>query len=230
MYGSDVTGTMGYANFIGSEQEGSYTRIEIRFHLSNESYPNISPSFEITELDGIAQSYKSTLISELSQQASLLTGTPMLLPLLSFLQEWIDNYSIKNKEKLSAPVHILTKILQDTTLSSTPHESSLNVLGLDDAENELNREDIALVTEEAFLEWKTSFYAHKVDASKPKTSSGTQKLTGRQLFERNSVEQQSDSAGCLAEDEEVVEVNFALFHDSSPENSEPQTEDEADFS
>lgn len=37
MYGSDVTGTMGYANFIGSEQEGSYTRIEVSLRTSTGS-------------------------------------------------------------------------------------------------------------------------------------------------------------------------------------------------
>ena len=97
MYGEDITGMPHHVIFVENQQEESYTRIEvslrsladltsrndiwviynlivslkIRFHLSNKAYPNISPSFEITSLVGIAQSYKATLISELSQQVSI---------------------------------------------------------------------------------------------------------------------------------------------------------------
>ena len=50
----------------------------------------------------------------------------MLLPLLSFLQEWIDNYALKNKEKPATPIHTLTKILQNAALLSTSSEHDAN--------------------------------------------------------------------------------------------------------
>ncbi|XP_028164726.1 RWD domain-containing protein 1 [Ostrinia furnacalis] len=155
-------------------------------------YPEELPIIELDNEDNFDDSvHKNELLEHLTQQGTENLGMVMIFTLVSAGQEWLNekwDYIKKEREE-----RILAKLKADE-------------------EAELKRFEGTRVTVESFLAWRKQFEIDMgIPARREREAKGKDKLTGKELFLRDTTLNESDLK--FLDDGDAVKVDESLFQD-----------------
>ncbi|XP_053566859.1 RWD domain-containing protein 1 [Bombina bombina] len=176
----------------GEEDENVQVTLKFTYVAS---YPDKAPLYEIAAQENLEDGDASDLLSLLEQQAEENLGMVMIFTLVSAVQERLNEIVdlIKNRQE---------------------EEKLKKEKEAEEAEKVCFHGTV--VTIENFLSWKAKFEAEEAEMKRKKQKedeqSGKNKLTGKQLFERDHNLDTSDIK-FLEEAGNNVEVDESLFQD-----------------
>ncbi|XP_046583260.1 RWD domain-containing protein 1-like [Haliotis rubra] len=159
-----------------------------------ENYPDEPPLMEIIDPENLDDADVESLTQYLNEQAQENIGMAMVFTLVSALQERLTT-NVEDAQR---------KVVEDK-------EREQRVL----EEIERKRFEGTRVTVESFMSWKQKFDAEMAELKKSKTDVEvtSKKLTGYELFMRDSSMNDSDVQFLQSADADTVEVDESLFQD-----------------
>jgi len=159
------------------------------------TYPDDVPVIEVNMYENLDDSDAEQLQADLAQLASENLGMVMVFTLVSAAQDWLAKHveDMKRKEE---------------------EDRERKIREAEEAERK--RFEGTRVTVESFISWKAAFDAEMLALKKQQMmkeeASGPKKLTGRELFEKDTSLIQSDMK-FLQDGEEEVKVDESLFEE-----------------
>jgi len=174
------------------ENERVTVEASLQFTFTKK-YPDELPLMEFSSSFNINEQDEQDILDGLKEEASSNLGMAMTFTLVSVAQEHLER--------------IVERIKQEKEELKKRKELELQ------KEEELKYHGTP-VTVESFTKWKINFEneLNSKEGKKIKTDVDIKKLTGRQLFERDSTLQFSD-AQFYSEDTSAVQVDESLFQD-----------------
>ncbi|XP_071113870.1 RWD domain-containing protein 1-like [Haliotis cracherodii] len=159
-----------------------------------EKYPDEPPLMEITDPDNLDDADIDSLTQYLNEQAEENIGMAMVFTLVSALQERLTT-NVEDAQR---------KVVEDKERQQRELE-----------EIEQKRFEGTRVTVETFMSWKQKFDAEMAELKKNKAEIEvtSKKLTGYELFMRDSSMNDSDVQFLQSADADTVEVDESLFQD-----------------
>uniref|UniRef100_A0A1I8AV82 RWD domain-containing protein n=1 Tax=Steinernema glaseri TaxID=37863 RepID=A0A1I8AV82_9BILA len=177
-------------------EEGEEFEIELKVDLT-ANYPDEVPNISLGGMEErLSESRIQKLTEELRRVAEENLGMPLVFTVISHLQEQIG--------------HIVNE-------SANEKEEALRAAERREEEEAQKKFEGTRVTVESFLVWKAKFDAElaalKADEVKAREAALAGRLTGRQLFLRDTTLNISDIALIEQSGANDVEVNESLFED-----------------
>lgn len=154
------------------EEEEKYW-VKLWFEFTPD-YPNEMPLFGIEESNNLFEEDATELINLLTDEANNLLGNEMIFLLVSSAKEWLNtrkDESVKRKEEM---------------IERKKREAE---------EAEMKRFEGTRVTVDSFMKWKLRFDSEMAslrERSGEKEKETGRKLTGRELFEKDTTLNESD--------------------------------------
>ncbi|KAL7637480.1 UNVERIFIED_CONTAM: hypothetical protein RMT77_012208 [Armadillidium vulgare] len=174
-----------------STDEGIGAAVDLIFEYT-PSYPDEPPLLEINPLHNLDDDDIEILRNRLQEQCSENLGMVMVFTLVSFTLEWLNNKIESDKKKQEEEKELKKKALEEL---------------------ERKKFEGTRVTVESFLAWKRKFIAERFPfLEKEKDDEKGRKLTGKELFLKDSTLNESDLNFLGAEGDEVA-VDESLFQD-----------------
>jgi len=157
------------------------------------TYPDAVPIIEVGDYDNLDEEHVTELQEMLQKEAEDNVGMVMIFTLVSTAQEWLN-----------------TKL--DEIEKNREEEAERKLREKEEAERQ--RFEGTRVSVETFLLWKATFDAEMAALKKKiqKEEPTSKKLTGRELFERDSTLNESDIQ-FMQEGEEEIKVDESLFQE-----------------
>lgn len=203
--------------FEDSDNRQQNLSVELLFILP-PNYPDVQPSIEILDSRNLEEFELNELQDNLKKQAQELLGTVMVFMLVSDVIEWLSTKSDREANELETE--------NERRKKEVEAEETKKIVG-------------TAVTVDSFLAWKARFDAemlklsmeqkkHQVESS----SGGSNRLTGREMFESDKTLAESDLNFVEDLDQNQIE---ALLHNieeielEEDEDLELELDDEDDF-
>lgn len=194
-----VLSTTPYHRFeitVSSESTGKEEEEEERIHVTlqftyTENYPDEAPVYEVTDQENLEAHEKEGIISLLQEQIEENLGMAMVFTLVAMLQEYLNERIDERQKEKDEQLEIIAEEKRKIR------------------EEEEQRLKGTTVTVDSFLEWKARFDEERLKKMNKKVE--TNKLTGRELFEKNEDLFTSDIA--LLDEGDKVLVDESLFQD-----------------
>ncbi|XP_078698933.1 RWD domain-containing protein 1-like isoform X1 [Branchiostoma floridae x Branchiostoma belcheri] len=181
-----------------SHEEGAPLGVDLQFTYV-PTYPDAPPEMEVLSPQNLTEQDISSIQDLLEQQAEENLGMVMVFTLVSAVQERLSEL-VEEKKKQA--------------------EEERERKQREEEEKEKKRFEGTRVTIETFLAWKDRFDQEIAEKKKSKKEEdNSKKLTGKQLFERDTSLNDSDARFLDNEDitlgagDESVEVDESLFQD-----------------
>lgn len=177
-------------------------------------YPETeTPIISILETTNLLEEDEEELLSLLKTEAKASLGMVMIFTLVSVASEWLNKRKDEDEKR---KVEAIEKKKRDAE------------------EMEMKRFEGTRVTVESFLKWKFSFDAEmaqvKSKTQQKESTASSRKLTGRELFEKDTTLYESDLAfleegdltsGGVSLDDAGVTINDDLFDPDDDEDDDP---------
>ncbi|XP_077295206.1 RWD domain-containing protein 1 isoform X2 [Arctopsyche grandis] len=154
-------------------------------------YPDEPPLLLLEETQNLDDEDQQRLVDHLMSMAEENLGMVMIFTLVAAAQEWLDNKSDE-----------LKKVKEEGALKKLRAEE----------EAEMKRFEGTRVSVESFLAWKTNFEIETgIVLRREKDLKDSRKLTGKELFLRDTTLNESDLK--FLDDGDAVKVDESLFQD-----------------
>lgn len=191
-------------------------RFAVRLEIElSRNYPQESPKCEIKhQVDKITNTDIQQVQKLITRTFEEMKGSPMLFEIVENIRGWLQNNIVDPDLR---PKKLKKKAAGDELGLDSDYEDEEIVINL------TKKETYTSVTRESFLEWKKKFDQEMENLRREKgeaASSKEEKLTGKQLFERNLALISSDM---IDKDDEDVEVDYTkeeVKEDEEEEDSE----------
>ncbi|XP_050027656.1 RWD domain-containing protein 1-like [Dermacentor andersoni] len=155
-------------------------------------YPEEGPLIEAVEYENIEEEDVEALMTALNEQVQENLGMAMIFTLVSAATEWLNQHTERVKFNKSETLRLQKE---------------------KEEEAERVKFEGTRVTVESFLAWKSKFDAEMAEIrNRDKTLNASGKLTGRELFEKDTNLIDSDLQ-FMQEGEEDVKVDESLFQE-----------------
>ncbi|KAG8186832.1 hypothetical protein JTE90_020510 [Oedothorax gibbosus] len=157
------------------------------------NYPDEAPLIEIEDSENFSEEDETDILSFLHSKVEENLGMVMVFTLVSEASEWLNKRIVDNIEKREKAEELRIQKAE---------------------EEERNRFDGVRVTVESFMSWKAKFDQEMEELKKlqGKQEVISNKLTGRELFEKDKTLVDSDLK-FLQDGEEEVKVDESLFQE-----------------
>ncbi|XP_071800933.1 RWD domain-containing protein 1-like [Asterias amurensis] len=176
----------------GNEEDETYSAT-LQFTYT-PTYPDEAPIFEVTDDGNVGEEDQEKITELLQQQIEENLGMAMVFILVSETQQFLNN-KVDEDKKIQEEV----KLQEEEQENQKREEEELKIKG-------------KLMTIESFLIWKESFDKERLIAREKKmAATQSQKLSGKELFERDHNLVDSDMA--LLDETDRVEVDESLFQE-----------------
>ncbi|XP_017481348.1 PREDICTED: RWD domain-containing protein 1 [Rhagoletis zephyria] len=176
-----------------AEEESSGMACKLVFTYT-PSYPDQAPDVSIEDPVNMEELYETKLLEHLKNIIDENIGMEMIFSLVSSAQEWLnerwDDYKLHEEEERARKLY-------------------------ESEEAERKKFEGTRVTVESFLKWRTEFEESTGIAAKREKNSDSKKLTGRELFMRDTTLNESDIKFLLEAGESIenVKIDETLFQD-----------------
>ncbi|KAH7937311.1 hypothetical protein HPB49_010482 [Dermacentor silvarum] len=173
------------------QPEDEQTSVKLKFTYVPR-YPEEGPLIEAVEYENIEEEDVEALMTALNEQVQENLGMAMIFTLVSAATEWLNQHTER------------VKFNKTETLRLQKEKEE---------EAERVKFEGTRVTVESFLAWKSKFDAEMAEIrNRDKTLNASGKLTGRELFEKDTNLIDSDLQ-FMQEGEEDVKVDESLFQE-----------------
>ncbi|XP_023301092.2 RWD domain-containing protein 1 [Lucilia cuprina] len=156
------------------------------------TYPDEAPLVEIDEPVNFEEGYEKRLLEHIAKSIEEYIGMEMIFSLVSTAQEWLNER-------------------WDEFKKAKEEEAERKLLESEEAERK--KFEGTRVTVESFMKWKLEFEESTGIAAKREKSSDCKKLTGRELFMRDTTLNESDIKYLLEAGDSIenVKIDETLF-------------------
>lgn len=173
-----------------------------------EKYPDTAPLVEIEDPVNFQEDYEGRLIGHIEETVAEHLGMEMIFSLVSSAQEWLNQRwdDVKREEELS-------------------RERRLR----EEEEREQKKFEGTRVSVETFMAWKTAFEDELgITQRRLKDLAENRKLTGRELFLRDTTLNESDIKFLLEAGDSIesVKIDESLFQNIDDLELDSDTDDE----
>lgn len=179
-----------------------------------EKYPDTAPIVEIEDALNFEDYYETSLLEHIDSTVSEFLGMEMIFSLVSSAQEWLN---VKWDEHKNALEEQRVRRLREAE------------------EVERKKFEGTRVTVETFMKWKLEFEEQTgVNAKRILNTADSKKLTGKELFMRDTTLNDSDikflmEAGDSIENVKIDESLFQNIGDLDIDDDEDDDEDDEDY-
>lgn len=179
-----------------------------------EKYPDTAPIVEIEDALNFEDYYETSLLEHIDSTVSEFLGMEMIFSLVSSAQEWLN---VKWDEHKNALEEQRVRRLREAE------------------EVERKKFEGTRVTVETFMKWKLEFEEQTgVNAKRILSTADSKKLTGKELFMRDTTLNDSDikflmEAGDSIENVKIDESLFQNIGDLDIDDDEDDDEDDEDY-
>ncbi|XP_054726462.1 RWD domain-containing protein 1 [Anastrepha obliqua] len=176
-----------------AEEESSGMACKLVFAYT-PTYPDEAPEVSIEETENVEKLYEEKLLEHLKKSIEENIGMEMIFSLVSSTQEWLnerwDDYKLHEQEERAR------KILEAEEMERKKFEGTR-------------------VTVESFLKWRSEFEESTGIAAKREKNNDCKKLTGKELFIRDTTLNESDIKFLLEAGDSIenVKIDETLFQD-----------------
>uniref|UniRef100_A0A1B0CKR5 RWD domain-containing protein n=1 Tax=Lutzomyia longipalpis TaxID=7200 RepID=A0A1B0CKR5_LUTLO len=173
-----------------------------------EKYPDTAPLVEIEDPINFLDDYEKRLVEHIEETVAEHLGMEMIFSLVSSAQEWLNQRwdDVKQEEELQRE----RRLREEEELEQKKFEGTR-------------------VTVEAFLAWKSTFEDEVgITQRRLKDSGENRKLTGRELFLRDTTLNESDIKFLLEAGDSIesVKIDESLFQNIDDLELDSDTDDE----